>query len=59
MQNHVVSFQVDADEEVVVMLGKQIVADYQQQKVFQVVICYFFSAFSLCLYLPYVFFFHF
>ncbi|PPR83126.1 hypothetical protein GOBAR_AA37589 [Gossypium barbadense] len=38
MQNHVVSFQIYADEEVVVMLGKQIVVDYQQQKGHKIVL---------------------
>lgn len=30
-----VSFQIDADDDIVDMLGKQIVVDYQQQKVFK------------------------
>ena len=30
-----VSFQIDADDDIVVMLGKQIVVDYRQQKVFK------------------------
>lgn len=53
-----ISFQIDADDDIVVMLGKQIVVDYRQQKVLKL---WFVTSFLLLIFdtLHFVLFYHF